>query len=131
MKCGPEMKMRLSPKCPVICALACCCLLAGSSFLACMPGKSPHSDLRKTIYLDAKSDWLDTGIFVREGQEVGFECEGTWAVAPGPLSGPCWQGLEGLFFQSVIKKRFSCPQLVGSIWSSMTILFTVTTTEVD
>jgi hypothetical protein len=47
-----------------------------------MHGKSPNSDLRKTIYLDAKSDWLDTGILVREGQEVGFECEGTWAVAP-------------------------------------------------
>lgn len=76
------MKLRLSPKGPIMFALACCCLFAGPSFLACMHKANRQSNLKKTIYLDAKSDWLDTGIWVREGEEVGLKCQGTWAVAP-------------------------------------------------
>jgi len=36
----------------------------------------------KTIYLDAKSDWLPTGIKVKKGIKLTFECTGKWAVAP-------------------------------------------------
>jgi len=76
------MKMPSLSKGKIMFTLACFCLLTGSSFLACMHGESLQSGHRKTLYLDAKSDWMDTGLWVREGQEVGFECQGTWAVAP-------------------------------------------------
>ena len=36
----------------------------------------------KTIYLDAKSDWQATGLWVKKGQTVSLECHGVWAVAP-------------------------------------------------
>ena len=36
----------------------------------------------KTIYLDAKSAWQSTGLWVKKGQTVRFECHGIWAVAP-------------------------------------------------
>ncbi len=36
----------------------------------------------KTIYLDAKSDWQGTGLWVKKGQKVRLECHGMWAVAP-------------------------------------------------
>lgn len=37
---------------------------------------------RETIYLDAKSGWLSTGVHVKRGQRALFHCWGTWAVAP-------------------------------------------------
>jgi hypothetical protein len=36
----------------------------------------------KTIYLDARADWLSTGLAVKKGQKLTFECGGKWAVAP-------------------------------------------------
>lgn len=50
--------------------------------LACTPEiKSPQAH-GKTIYLDVKSDWQSTGLWVKEGQKLRFECRGVWAVAP-------------------------------------------------
>ena len=43
--------------------------------------RSPQSH-QKTIYLDAKSGWQNTGLWCKEGQRVFFKCSGIWAVAP-------------------------------------------------
>lgn len=38
--------------------------------------------LTRNFYLDAKSDWQDTGLHVEKGHILYFECRGSWAVAP-------------------------------------------------
>ncbi|WP_207679281.1 hypothetical protein [Desulfonema magnum] len=47
---------------------------------------SPTRDVAKgsatPFFLDAKSDWSDTGIRVTKGEKLNFECRGTWAAAP-------------------------------------------------
>jgi len=37
---------------------------------------------RRTLLLDARSDWQPTGLLVRKGEKVHIQCQGTWAVAP-------------------------------------------------
>jgi hypothetical protein len=53
---------------------------------------------QRTVYVDARSDWVDTGVRVSGGQAVTFRCEGAWAVAPAnekerwPDAGPDGHG---------------------------------------
>lgn len=35
-----------------------------------------------SVHLDARSDWLGTGLYVKKGDKVAITCRGTWAVAP-------------------------------------------------
>ncbi|MDI9571431.1 MAG: hypothetical protein QM278_12090 [Pseudomonadota bacterium] len=59
----------------IISALIC---LSATSCLA-----RPYHALREaTVYVDARSDWINTRIRVSKGQTVVFRCEGAWAVAP-------------------------------------------------
>ena len=53
------------------------------SWLAACSHAFHHSEeSMTTLFLDAKSDWANTGLFVRRGQRLFFETRGTWAVAP-------------------------------------------------
>jgi len=45
-------------------------------------GQAHHKLPAATVDVDAKSDWIDTGIRVVKGQTVFFRSEGAWAVAP-------------------------------------------------
>jgi hypothetical protein len=45
-------------------------------------GMAIHPLNEATLYIDARSDWVNTGIRVSEGQAVAFRCDGFWAVAP-------------------------------------------------
>ncbi|MBL7213550.1 MAG: hypothetical protein ISS61_14345 [Desulfobacteraceae bacterium] len=49
---------------------------------ACKQGVRGPQRSEQTIYLDAKSDWQGTALWVKKGQKVRLECHGTWAVAP-------------------------------------------------
>ena len=61
--------------------LICSCIMICIVLPACNPvyQKEPSTI---TVYLDAKSDWLNTGLRVEKGQILNFECRGSWAVAP-------------------------------------------------
>jgi len=65
----------------LIFVLTCILMAVCSLFPACKHGINPKEESRRTIYLDARSNWINTGLLVRKGQKVGFECRGTWAVA--------------------------------------------------
>lgn len=41
-----------------------------------------HESGNVVLYVDATSDWVNTGVQVHRGQEIVFHCEGSWAVAP-------------------------------------------------
>lgn len=57
-------------------------LIILSLLLACKQEIRRPQGHGKTIYLDAKSDWQGTGLWVKKGQKVHLECHGMWAVAP-------------------------------------------------
>jgi len=43
----------------------------------------PYHALREaTVYVDARLDWINTGIRVSKGQTVVFRCEGAWTASP-------------------------------------------------
>lgn len=63
------------------CALICFFMTIWPLMLACKPKSYSREQSKITIYLDARSDWQNTGLFVQGGHILGFECQGSWAVA--------------------------------------------------
>ncbi len=79
---------------PGLVILLLCLLLA----VSCQPAIHLKKGQVTTVYLDARADWLSTGLRVERGQKLAFECKGTWAVAPSeekerwPDTGPAGHG---------------------------------------
>lgn len=61
----------------LICILISICAL----ILNCERHRYLKEQLRISIYLDATSDWHNTGLCVNKGDTLRFECRGSWAVA--------------------------------------------------
>ncbi len=51
------------------------------ALLSCLP-RAAQENKAVHVYVDAKSNWVDTGMRVAKGQALFFRCTGTWAVAP-------------------------------------------------
>lgn len=49
---------------------------------ACHKEFYPNDQSKITLFLDAKSDWYNTGLRVKKGRTLVLECRGSWAVAP-------------------------------------------------